>query len=356
MQAGRHGWSDEEADDDDSMTGRKDAITISQVAAAAGVARSSVSRAFTRPEMLGAETVLRIKAAADKLGYVPNHTARALSTGRHGNVALIVPDVANPFFPPLIRAAQMEADRSDFCVFLGNSDEDPKQEDKLLSRFAGQVEGLVLCSSRLTDDRIRAHAALRPLVLINRDVEGIPRILIDSGTGVSQAVAHLAELGHRKIVYVSGPSTSWSNKQRRAAVRKAASRLGLAVEVIAASVPSYEAGRQVVASVIASGATAAIAFDDLTAQGILAGLADRQIAVPEAFSVVGCDDVLGAATYPSLTTVSNRSTEAGKAALSLLIEMLNSSAIRDVRYVLETHLVIRNTTRGYHTAPVHASP
>jgi LacI family transcriptional regulator len=329
------------------MSTRKGAPTISQVAKAAGVARSSVSRAFTRPQMLSAETVGRIKAAAESLGYVPNHTARALSTGRHGNVALIVPDVANPFFPPLIRAAQMEADRSDFCVFLGNSDEDPKQEDKLLGRFSGQVEGLILVSSRLSDDRIRAHAALRPLVLINRDVDGIPRVLIDSGAGVGEAVAHLADLGHRKIAYVSGPAASWSNKQRRAAVRKAAERFGLAVEVVAAPVPSYEAGWRAVDAIVGSGATAAIAFDDLTAQGVLAGLAHREIAVPRDFGVVGCDDVLGAVTYPALTTVSNRSTEAGKAALSLLLEILGSKAIRDVRYVLETHLVVRNTTPGY---------
>ena len=337
------------------MSVRKGAPTISHVAKAAGVARSSVSRAFTRPQMLSTETVQRIKAAAESLGYVPNHTARALSTGRHGNVALIVPDVANPFFPPLIRAAQMEADRSDFCVFLGNSDEDPKQEDKLLGRFSGQVEGLILASSRLSDERIRAHAALRPLVLINRDVAGIPRVLIDSGSGVGEAVAHLAELGHHRIAYVSGPAASWSNKQRRAAVRKAAERLGLTVEVVAAPVPTYEAGWHAVAAIVASGATAAIAFDDLTAQGVLAGLAHRGIVVPRDFGVVGCDDVLGAVTYPALTTVSNRSTEAGKAALSLLLDMLSSNAIRDVRYVLETHLVIRNTTPGYRAMAGHST-
>lgn len=329
------------------MTGRKDGLTISHVAQAAGVARSSVSRAFTRPEMLSPETVKRIMEAAEKLGYVPNHTARALSTGRHGNVALIVPDVANPFFPPLIRAAQKEAERFDFCVFLGNTDEDPKQEDKLLGRFAGQVEGLVLVSSRLSDAQIRAHVTQRPLVLINRDVEGIPRVLIDSGSGVGEAVKHLASLGHKKIVYLSGPSTSWSNKQRRSAVRTTAAKLGLTVETVASAVPSYNAGRGAVGQIVATGATAVVAFDDLTAQGVLAGLADRRIAVPTDFSVVGCDDVLGAATYPSLTTVSNRSVEAGKVALSLLMEMLQTRAVTDVRYVLETHLVIRSTTTGF---------
>lgn len=323
---------------------KKTTPTISQVAAAAGVARSSVSRAYTRPEMLSAETVRKIFHAAEQLGYSPNQTARALSTGRHGNVALIVPDVANPFFPPLIRAAQTEADRFDYCVFLGNSDENAKQEDKLIGRFSGQVEGFVLASSRLSDEQIRFHAARRPMVLINRDVEGIPRVLIDSGTGVAEAVAHLADLGHKKIVYVGGPHGSWSNKQRRTAVRTTARANGLDVAVVSADVAAFEAGRKITGQVLATGATAAIAFDDLTAQGMLAELADRGVPVPSKFAIVGCDDVLGAATYPSLTTVSNRSVEAGKAALTLLIDMLRTNAIRDVRYVLNTHLVIRNTT------------
>jgi LacI family transcriptional regulator len=183
----------------DDLTSRGPAPTISQVAEAAGVSRATVSRAFTRPDLLNAKTVRRVKAIAQRIGYVPNHTARALSTGRNSNFALVVPDVANPFFPPLIRAAQIEAEKLDFCVFLGNSDEDPEQEEKLVSRFSTQVEGFILASSRLSDARIRLHAARRSLVLINRDVEGIPRVLMDSGTGIGEAVDHLASLGHKRI-------------------------------------------------------------------------------------------------------------------------------------------------------------
>lgn len=294
--------------------------------------------------MLSPETVEHIKATAERLGYLPNHTARALSTGRHGNLALVVPDVANPFFPPMIRAAQMEADQSDFCVLLGNSDEDPDKEDKLLGRFSGQVEGIILASPRLSDDRIVAHAALRPLVLINRNVEGIPRVLIDSGIGVAEATTHLADLGHRRIVYVSGPPVSWSNKQRRAAIRKAAAAGGLELSFVSAAVPSFKAGLQAVQSILSKNVTAAIAFDDVTAQGILEGLAARGVRVPEDFSVIGCDDALGPFIRPSLTTVSSRSIEAGKLAVSLLMEMLKSQALRDASYVLETHLIVRATT------------
>lgn len=109
---------------------------------------------------------------------------------------------------------------------------------------------------------------------------------------------------------------------------------------MAAKVPSYESGRAVVPDILTSNATAVVAFDDLTAQGIMTGMADRGVSVPEQISIVGCDDVLGAATYPSLTTVSNRSDEAGRAGMSLSLDMLNSRAVG----VLGTHLVVRNTT------------
>jgi LacI family transcriptional regulator len=328
----------------DDLTSRREAPTISQVADAAGVSRATVSRAFTRPDMLSADTVRRVLVIAEKIGYVPNHTARALSTGRYGNVALVVPDVANPFFPPLIRAAQIEAEKLDFCVFLGNSDENQQQEEKLVSRFATQVEGFILASSRLSDERIRFQAARRPLVLINRDINGIPRVLMDSGAGVAEAVDHLASLGHKRIAYISGPKSSWSNAQRSAAIRRRAKVHHLKVLTIPAQMASFQTGYFAASAILDYRATAAVAFDDLMAQGALAGLAARGVEVPRDFSIVGCDDVLGAMTYPPLSSVSNACTEAGRVAVSLLMDMLKTRVVSDVRYVLGTSLVIRKTT------------
>lgn len=323
---------------------KKTTHTMADVAKAAGVSKSTVSRAFTQPERLGADTVERIVKIAQELGYVPNHIARALSTGRHGNLALLVSDVANPFFPPLIRAAQMEADTADFCVFLGNSDEDARQEDKLIDRFVTQVEGLLLVASRLSAERIQQHARRRPLALINRDVPGIPRVLIDSTTGVRDAMAHLAALGHKSIAYVSGPQSSWANRQRRNALRLAARKHEMSLEIISPTVPSYDTGRDVVPRLLDSKVTAAVAFDDLTAQSIMTAMAERGIDIPGEFSLVGCDDVLGAATYPALTTVSNRSDEAGRAGVRLLLDIMDGRMAGDTRLVLDTHLVIRHTT------------
>lgn len=322
----------------------KHTVTISQVAEAAGVARSSVSRAFTRPHMLRPDTVERIRSVALRMGYVPNHSARALSTGRYGNLAMIVPDVANPFFPPMIRAAQDAADEVDFCVMLGNSNEDPANEDRLAGRFAGQTEGLILASSRLPRKRILAYARKQPVVLINRDVEGIPRVLIDSAGGVAEAVTHLAKKGHKTICYVSGPASSWSDRSRRAAAQKTASSLGVELIVLPALIPSFEAGRQVVSALIEAKATAAIAFDDLTAHGIIEGMKAQRQRIPKDFAVIGCDDVLANLTQPPLTSISNRSQEAGHMAVSLLCDLLRSRNVDDARIVLGTQLVVRKTT------------
>lgn len=314
-----------------------------------GVSRSTVSRAFTRPDLLSPATVERVLAAAEDLSYVPNHAARALSTGHNGIIALIVPDIANPFFPPLIRAAQSGADQQDFCVLLGDSAENPEQETRLISRFTRQVDGFVLASSRLPEQELTEHAKRKPLVLVNRDIPKVPRILVDSTTGIMQAVAHLSELGHKTIAYVGGPLGSWSDHQRRRAITAARAEHGLSVTMLTAKPATYAGGARVVEALLASDATAVIAFDDVVAHGILAGLAERGVRVPADFSVIGCDDVLAATTYPPLTTVALHSADAGDIAVSVLLQLLGGRELGDVRYLLDSSLTVRATTGPAHS-------
>jgi LacI family transcriptional regulator len=341
------------------LTGpQKGMPTISQVAKAAGVSRATVSRTFTRPELLSAETIKRVRAAAEKLDYVPNPVARALSTGRAGNIALIVPDIANPFFPPLIRAAQALADQVGYAVFLGDSDEQPEREDVLLTKMAAQVEGFILASPRLNEERVRAHAARRPLVLINRDIEGLPRVLMDVSSGIAAAIEHLASLNHRRIAYVSGPPASWANQQRQHAAKRTAEDLGIHLTAIPAHHPNYEAGQRAAAELALLPVTATVAFDDLVAQGIMAGLADLGWRIPHDMSIVGFDDVLASTTYPPLTTVAAHSADAGRQAVELLTELLSKGKVQDERIVIPTELIIRATTdqpaRRPHTAYVRS--
>ncbi|GAA2816183.1 LacI family DNA-binding transcriptional regulator [Kribbella solani] len=307
-----------------SRVGRVAGVTIGDVAAAARVSRSTVSRAFTRPQLLSPATVEQVLTTAARLGYVGNQAARALSTGRFGNIAVVVPDIANPFFPPLVRSLQLAAETADLAVFLGDSDESAEREAKLIARLAPQVEGFVLASPRLSEQLIRELAATRPVVLVNRDLDGIARVLIDSSGGMTEAVLLLKKLGHQRLAYLAGPRDSWSDGQRRTTLARVSEQAGLTVEVIETGRPSYAAGRESVSAIVRSGATAAIAFDDVVSQGVLAGLEVRGISVPADFSLVGCDDTLAALTTPALTTVSAGAASAGAAAAQLLITLLQS--------------------------------
>jgi DNA-binding LacI/PurR family transcriptional regulator len=317
--------------------------TITQVAEAAGVSRATVSRAFGQPELLSDATVKLVREVADQLGYVPNQTARALSTGRAGNIALVVPDITNPFFAAIMRGAQALARQQGYATFLGDSDETPELEDLLLTRLAAQVDGFILVSSRLTRERIRAHAARRPLVLLNRDVSGIPRLLIDAASSYEAAVEHLAGLGHRAIAYVSGPAISWSNRQRRDAVSRAAERCGLLLFIVPTEKPTFEAGQRCTEAVLKTGATAALAFDDVTAQGLMSGLAARGLSVPGDMSVVGCDGVVATMTYPPLSSISIDCFGVGQTGVRMLLDVLGGERVRE-KSMLATELVLRATT------------
>jgi LacI family transcriptional regulator len=320
------------------------APTISNVAALAGVSRATVSRAFSNPRVLRPETVTRVREVADRLGYVPNPTAKALSTGRHGLLAMIVPDIANPFFPPMIGAAQGRAETAGLALLLGNTDEDPAREYTMVSRLTLQADGFVLAASRMSERQIRSLAARRPVVLVNRDLAGLPRVLVDSADGVRAAVEYLAELGHTRIAYVAGPTRSWANTQRKKAVKRAAERAGVEAVMLPGRLSSYEAGMQAAPDLLETRATAAVAFDDVLAHGIMAGLARHGVSVPDNMSLVGCDDVLKAQVYPPLTTVSSPAADAGAAAVDLLVQHLENPGSPDRRVLLGTSLIIRATT------------
>ena len=323
------------------MTSKRNGrATLADVAAAAGVSKSTASRAFSRPELIRPENVDRIRRIAAELGYTADPRARALSTGRTANIAVIVPDIANPFFPPLVRAVESGAERAELAVFLGDTDESASRERVLVDRLEKQVDGFVLASPRLPDAQIRELAERVPTVLINRDIPGVHRVLVDAATGVREAVELLTALGHRAIAYLAGPPESWADQQRRAAVVQAAAHAGLALSVLELGRPSYEAGRECVGSMIATGATAAIAFDDVIAHGVLAGFATLGREVPADFSVIGCDDVLAATTFPALTTISGGSAASGAAALDTLLALIDGEH-PEQRAAIAGHLVHR---------------
>jgi DNA-binding LacI/PurR family transcriptional regulator len=325
--------------------------TINDVAIAAGVSTSTVSRSFTNPELIRHETRVRVLEAARRLEYVPNRQARSLATGTTGNFGLVVPDVMNPFFPPFIKAAQARARDNDRDVFLADSDEDPAVESLLLRRLAQRVDGLLLCSSRVPDSFLLELAHEMPVVLFNRAVDGIASVIFDVGDGMRQAVAHLASLGHQRIGYAGGPAHSWSDKRRREALAKAAHSLGVAIVDLGQHVPTWEAGIQAADAVVAASVSAVVVFDDTMAIGVMSRLRARGVRVPEDISVVGHDNIAMASMYPpSLTTIEVKCAAAGRAATDLLLGMpprgtpARGSSPAPAPSVLPVQLLIREST------------
>jgi DNA-binding LacI/PurR family transcriptional regulator len=322
--------------------------TLRDVARLAGVSPSTVSRALSTPAVVNAATRARVQAAAERLGYEPNRAARGLITGRTGNIGLVVPDLANPFFPSVVKGVQARARQSDVAVFLADTDEDAVEEVVLVRALAKQVDGLILCSPRASEEDLVAVAQETNVVLVNRLVEGVPAVTFDNEGGMRQAIAHLVALGHRRIAWVGGPKTSWSSAHRIIGLYAAANDNGVALLEVGHFAPTYDGGMAAADQAVATGATAVVTYNDLVAIGLLARLHARGISVPDDLSVVGIDDIaMSRMTRPALTTVRLPKQKAGQIAVELLLAVLDDpdpDTIIGTRGTLHGELIVRDST------------
>ncbi|MBZ2199540.1 LacI family DNA-binding transcriptional regulator [Occultella gossypii] len=317
--------------------------TIYSIAQALEVSASTVSRAFSRPDLVKPEVRERVLATARELGYAPNRAARGLATGRTGLYGLLVPDVTNPFFPPLIRAIQQAAARVDAGVLLVDSEGSGAAETALVSRIKAQVDGLLVASPRLATAKLKEALGAVPSVIINRAAQGLATVVCDNTAALREAATHLHDLGHRRFALMRGPSASWAAGRRAHAIRSWAQEAGVSL----AELGHYEAvfvdGRRAAAQIVESGATAVFAFDDLMAAGVIAGLSDLGETVPRDRSIIGCDDVLLARTMtPGLTTVTAPLEELGRQSVLALHGLLEQRPVPNVQ--LQGTLTVRGTT------------
>jgi LacI family transcriptional regulator, galactose operon repressor len=321
-------------------------VTIRAVAALAGVSPSTVSRALNTPELVHAVTRQRVLECAERLGYRPNRAARSLVLGRTATIGLIVPDIANPFFAPFIKAVQAYLRGTDYAVFLADTDEDAETEVALAEAMARQVDGLILCSPRMSGPRLRAIAATVPVVIANRLSRTVPSISMDAAPGLDAAIAHLHALGHRRIGFLGGPSGSWSNRQRLRHLAAGCAARGIRLVELGPYEPRFPGGYRAADEALAADVTAVFAYNDLVALGAMARLAARGVRVPDEMSVMGFDDVpMAAMVSPPLTTVAVPIDAVAQAAAAMLLSLLAAQpAQRPTGVDLATRLLIRSTT------------
>jgi LacI family transcriptional regulator/LacI family repressor for deo operon, udp, cdd, tsx, nupC, and nupG len=321
-------------------------MSIRDVAARAGVSPATVSRTFTQPDVVAPDTRHRVLSVAAELNYSPHPVAASLARGRTGAVGIVVPDIANAFCAVITKAVQQEARRDGYALFVSGTDEQAQDEERWAHAMAPQVDGMVLVSPSMSDEALRALADIVPVVLTDRLIDGVPAVVTDTADAAAHAVEHLHALGHRRIVYLSGPPSNHSNDIRLRGFRAGCERLGLEPAELGPFSARFSAGVRAADLVLANGATAVLAYNDEVAVGVVNRLSDRGVRVPADLSVVGFDDTsLAEMVTPRLTTVRMPAAAAGREAFRSLLALVarDGAGVRG-RVTLSAELIIRSST------------
>jgi DNA-binding LacI/PurR family transcriptional regulator len=320
-------------------------MSIREVAARAGVSTATVSRTFTQPGTVAAETRRRVMAAAEQLQYSPNPAASSLAAGRTANLGIVVPDIANSFCAGITKAVDRQARREGYALFVAGSDEVVDDEETSARALAKQVDGLLLVAPRMSDDALLTLADVTPVVVLNRLLDGIPAVLTNAFEATQHAVEHLHALGHRAAVYLAGPD-GYANDVRLQGFRNTCSTLGMAASELGPFSVGLRAGVRAADLVLTTSATAVVAYNDEIAVGLINRLADRGIRVPDDISVVGFDDTqLAEMVTPRLTTVRIPAADAGTTAIEMLLDLVRGrdGSLRSPREI-PAELVVRSST------------
>lgn len=325
---------------------RDGAPTIYDVARAAGVAPSTVSRAFSRPGRVNAETAERIRRIATELGYRTNPIARALPTGQTSMITLASSDITNPYYFEIIRGAQAAAAERHYTTLLADAQESSTLEREALERTIPTVEGIVLASTRMSDTAIRMLAKQKPLIAVNRVITDVPHVITDHAMSIHQALDHLVGLGHRRITYVSGPEAAWADGMRWSFLREYAAERDVHVRRLGHYQPTAAGGVSAADDFAAQRTTAVIAYNDLMAIGLMRRLHALGARIPADVSVLGFDNIFAAdLVSPGLTTVAPPLRTLGSMAVHNLLALIGGAHPTTVRpLALPTRLYEREST------------
>jgi len=337
---------------------RRAAPTIHDLAQHLGVHKSTVSRAIdpARRHLISAELLQRVEAAVRELGYRPNHAAAALSTGRSKTIGVLLPDITNPVFPPILRGIEDALDAEGYFALLANTARRDDAAQTAVERMQAQrVEGFLIATAVRDDawlEGLRKSGAR--IVLVNRtDGRGeLPAVISDDMLGMRLAVDHLVELGHQRIAHLAGPGGLSTGLSRRIGFEQALREQGLEpAAVVECAAYAVEAGLAAMHELLAKkrgkrAFTAVVAANDLIALGALQALRERGVAVPAEVSVIGHNDMpLLDQVSPPLSSVRIQHYEMGLRAARLLLEQLRGTpGSADATVVLRPTLVVRAST------------
>jgi LacI family transcriptional regulator len=343
-------------------------VTLKDVALRAGVHPATASRALN-PEtriLVSEDTARRVLDAAEALGYSPNPVARSLRTRRSHTVGVLIPDLNNPLFPPMVRGLEDRLAAAGYVALIGNTDSDDTRERMVFDQMrARHVDGLVMATARLHHPLLaEASRAEIPVVLINRLAQdySFPSVTVDNERGVRMAVSHLAGLGHCRIANIAGPQEMSTGLSRYRGFVTAMEASGLPVDsdmVVFAKAFTVEEGVRCTRLLLdqcaarpgqagqagQAGCTAIFAANDMLAVGCYAALDEAGLTCPEDISVVGFNDMpFIDRLRPPLTTIRFPHYQVGTEAAQLLLERIADHTAPVKILYLAPELIIRGST------------
>jgi len=334
--------------------------TIADIARQAGVSKATVSRVLNdKVEGVGAETRKKIKDLISEMEFEPSGFARSLATGKSRALGLVIPDIADPFYPLLIRGIENALAKAGYGLFLCDSNRDiAREKDHIRQLLERRVDGIIL-NSTLSDcdcqlDLLEKRSV--PYVLLDRIIETRPAgagVYVDNKKGAKIAVDHLLSGKTRRLLFLNGPESLYISRLRREGVEEACREHGIKAETVIQLEGDFtaESGERALDAFFASNGDkprfdAIFSANDLMAIGAMLSLKRRGIRIPEDVEIIGFDDVAPARYMdPPLSTIAQPAFEMGKKSAELLLQLIGGKKPRKRVIVMEPALVLRGTTR-----------
>lgn len=332
-------------------------ITIKEIAKLAEVSTATVSKILNKKDSnISEATRQKVLEIVKEYNYIPNTVARSLVTRQTKTIGLVIPDIANPFFPELARGAEDKANESGYNIIFCNTDDDLEKEEKYINMLIEKmIDGIVFTqSAKRTEGFEKLKLGSTPIVLIDRDMElrgVVGKVLVDNFTGAYDGVNYLLEKGYRKIAFITGALTTDTSENRLRGYKKALEDFNIPFneEFVLAGEYRSEWGF----SAIKQLSQKEIDFDavfcgnDLIALSVIKALKDFGKSIPEDVAVLGFDDIYMAKfVEPQLSTIRQPNYEMGYKAVEILVNVLENSTEKNTKteLVLKTELIIRQST------------
>lgn len=342
------------------MQGVRVKVSIKDIAKAAGVSHSTVSRALGDSPLVSAETRVRIQELAREMGYSPDAQARSLVMGRTRTIGLVVTTITDPFIAEIVQAIESTAHDDGYSVILASSNDQSEREIAAVEMLQSKrVDGVIVTSSRvgaLYQDHLNRLGV--PVVLVNSHRQQLGpytfSISVDNRHGACLATQHLIRLGHRRIGYVTGAADHSDDLERQAGYAQALAKADIVLDesLIVSGTGRVGGGQRSLPLLmdVDEPPTAVFCYNDMTAIGVLCAARQASLSVPGDLAVVGFDDIPFASLIdPPLTTVAQPIRKMGKRAVKMVLDLIGDGDPAHAKVsnvVMQGKLVVRQSSRA----------